>query len=209
MSTNFYDPRRSFSLLTPPSVEPVTVAEAKNHIRLETATDDAYVTALVKTARRHVESETGRRLCEQKWLEAVPRFPAGDLPLRLTVRPLRSVERVVYLRASDEQETVLLAPRVSVSEEDPWVMPPINEFWPSDYALRDDAVRVEYIVGYASTVAGEGDPQKSVPEPLKQAMLLIVGALYENREIEIVGTNIAPIGFSLEALIAPYRIVRI
>jgi uncharacterized phiE125 gp8 family phage protein len=55
-------------------------------------------------------------------------------------------------------------------------------------------------------VAGYGGSH-TVPEPIKQAILLLVGAWFENREAVLTGTIVATLPFAVDALLAPYRVV--
>ena len=90
------------ALITPPALEPVSLAEAKAHLRIDGDDDDALVTAAIVAARVHVEAATRRALIEQGWrvyLDAWPRkrivpIPIAPLlaarPTRLPMRPTRS-----------------------------------------------------------------------------------------------------------------------
>jgi uncharacterized phiE125 gp8 family phage protein len=78
-------------LVTPPAVEPVTLAEAKAHLRLDTAVDDAYVSALITASRERVELFLRRALITQVFEFAVDDFPAYDRAIDLPRPPLRSV----------------------------------------------------------------------------------------------------------------------
>jgi len=197
-----YDPRRSFSLVTPPSAEPLTLAEAKTHLRLETSADDAYVTRLITAARVHVEGETRRTLIEQTRRMMVPTFPPGAEPLRLRPLPFLLAVKLSYLADDDvETDTEIVSPRYGASKDDPWVIPPIGQDWPTDLAEREDAVRVDFKCGY-------GPAGTDVPETLRQAMLLVIGSLYENRETEVIGTISSALTFSLDALMERYVVRR-
>ena len=73
-----------------------------------------------------------------------------------------------------------------------------GQSWPSLYP-RDDAVQIEYVAGYGAAA--------SVPQVFKQAILLLVGHWYANRESSIVGTISEDAASSGEALLWPHRIV--
>jgi uncharacterized phiE125 gp8 family phage protein len=42
-------------LVTGPAEEPVTLTQAKSHLRLDTSLDDAYVASLIVAARQYIE----------------------------------------------------------------------------------------------------------------------------------------------------------
>ena len=63
------------ALITPPALEPVSLADAKAHLRLDTDDDDQLVTAAIVAARVHVEALTRRLLIEQGWRVYLDRWP--------------------------------------------------------------------------------------------------------------------------------------
>ena len=71
--------------------------------------------------------------------------------------------------------------------------------WPTNLQSRPDAVGVEFVAGY-------GDAPADVPAPIRQAMRLLIGAWYENRESTAIGVSVAelPASVNVGALIAPY-----
>lgn len=74
--------------------------------------------------------------------------------------------------------------------------PKPDQVWPGSYH-REDAVSVTYVAGYGNADA--------VPAPIKAAILLIVGHLYENREASTVGVSAELLPMAVDALLAPYR----
>jgi uncharacterized phiE125 gp8 family phage protein len=71
-------------LLTPPLVEPLSLAEAKAFLRLETAEDDPLIAAFISAARLHVETQTGLALVTQSWRMVLDCWPANG---RIAARP--------------------------------------------------------------------------------------------------------------------------
>ena len=71
-------------LLTPPAAEPLSLAEAKAFLRLETADDDPLIAAFISAARLHVETQTGLALITQSWRMVLDCWPANG---RIAVRP--------------------------------------------------------------------------------------------------------------------------
>ena len=64
------------NLITPPAVEPVTLADAKAHLKVDTTDDDALITALITAARARAEWHTGRALITQSWTLWLDAWPA-------------------------------------------------------------------------------------------------------------------------------------
>lgn len=184
-------------VVTPSSGTPVSLAEAKAHLRLEESADDAYVERLITAATAHVELTSGRALLQQT-LEFVS--PAPCRPVRLLGGPLQGpadVLSVAYLNSSSIEVTVPSADYFVVlgGTSTPAELLPVSS-WPS-MSSRPDAFRVRYRVGWPTAEA--------VPAPLLHAVLLMVSQLYENRTPEVTGTIASTLALSLDALIAPYR----
>jgi uncharacterized phiE125 gp8 family phage protein len=184
-------------LVTPPAAEPVTLAEAKAHLRIEGAEDDAYVTALIQAARQHVEEVCWRGLVTQEWEAVLEGFPDGAL--ELPKGNLASIASITYVDSAGATQT--LAP--ATYEADTVSVPgrlllAYGQSWPST-RCQWDAVRVRYTVGWA---AGE------VPTPIRQALLLLVAQLYEHRTVDEDRALSRP-SFTVDVLLAPYRLVRL
>jgi uncharacterized phiE125 gp8 family phage protein len=185
-------------VVTPPASEPVTLAEAKSHLRLESTEDDTYVSALIQAARQHVEEVCWRGVVTQTReavLEAFPYADAVDLP----GGNLGAVSAVVYADEWGDDQTL----STSTYEADTVSVPgrlvlAYGKDWPST-RCQWDAVRIRYTVGWAVA---------DVPAPIKQAMLLLVAQLYENRVPEVVGVSLGKVAFAVDALLSPYRLAR-
>lgn len=187
-------------VVTPPNESPVSLSEAKAHLRLEESVDDAYVTALIDGARVYVEKTCERGLVLQT-VELIAPPLCGEASLSLPGGALADTPQlqVQYLDTNSVLQTLDAAKYYTVSGGDAkpadlhLIYPNI---WP-DMALRLDAVRVQYRVGWANAAA--------VPAPLRHAVLLLLSELYEYRTPEVTGTIVTKLGFSLDALMAPFR----
>jgi len=67
-------PRFGLSLKTAPAAEPVTLVQAKLHLRVDGADDDALINTLIASSRRYVENVTDRALINQTWEMFMDRF---------------------------------------------------------------------------------------------------------------------------------------
>jgi uncharacterized phiE125 gp8 family phage protein len=189
-------------LVTAPSVEPITVPEAKEHLHLEHALDDTYVTSLIKAAREYTEKICWRGLLSQTWEMVLGGFPVCDEFIKLPKGNLLSVTHVKYLDDDGVLTTMSSSTQYELDQKSVpgRVLLRYEQSWPS-YRERWNAVQIEYIVGYG-TVATD------VPMSVRQAMLLLIAQMYEQRVPEITGTIVAKVGFAFDALIAPYRLRR-
>lgn len=184
-----------------PAVEPVTIAEAKEHLRLETSDDDAYVDSLITAARVYTEGAIGRRLNNQTWQLILPAFPGRD-HITLPGTPLVSVTSVAYLDADGNSQTLSSSTdyEVDTSSRRGRVILRVNKDWPSTYGRWND-VTVTYVCGYGATAT-------AVPEPLRQAIKLLVAQMYEHRVPEVTGSIVSKVQFAYDALISLYRMER-
>lgn len=183
-------------LITPPASEPLTLAEAKLYLRIDTDDEDDLVGALVAAARAHVEARTRRALVTQTWRFVFDDWPAnGRTALRLA--PLQSVAAARVYDASGaahalDSGTFVVDAAASVLAWPPWAVPVPGR----------DAAGIEIDV-----VAGYGDVGGDVPETLRQAVRLLVAHWYENRALVAPGQQVAPLPATMETLLAPYRVV--
>lgn len=180
----------TLKLITQPSGTPVDQATAKAHLRVIGTSEDALITLYLKTATAALdgpEGALGRALLTQTWELVLDAFPAGDIELPLS--PLQSVTSVKYFDPDGVEQT-LASGRYTVSTVSGTVKVD-SDGWPETGGV----VTVRFVAGY-----GAAD---DVPAPIKAAILLHVGDLFENRQIGTerqVFTNPA-----YDALTYPYR----
>lgn len=185
-------------LITAPAAEPVSAAEAKAQLRVDHAAEDALISSQVVAARGHVERLTARQLITATWELRLDSFPADTCAIRIPKPPLQQVVSVKYVDADGVLQTLASTEYVvdaPVGPTAPWgrLWLEYLKTWPT---VRDErnAVRIQFKAGY-------GDAGAAVPQELRNAILLKVGALYANREP---GENDDQ---TLMALLWPYRMV--
>ena len=181
---------------TAPAAEPVTAAEAKLHVKQDSAADDAIFTRLIEAARDKVESDTGRQLITADWTLGLQSFPKEIL---FPYPKLQAVITPTYIdTAGDSQSLAASVYQVDALSEPGRMREAHGQTWPG---TRDD-----YNAGSIGYRCGYGLSGASVPEGLKQAMLLLIGHWYENREAVLVGTISKEIELSYNALVSPYKV---
>ncbi len=179
------------SILTPPAAEPVSVVEAKRHLRLETSSEDAFVERLVTAARRVVEERTGRALVSQTARLTLDRAP--ERAVTFPRAPLNAVLEVAVL--TDASSWTPVSTDLYAIETGEGARVVATGFWPR--AVQPVAgVRIDAEVGYG--------PRGAAPADLQQAVLLLVAHFFERREPAIDG-RAAVLPHSIEALLASYR----
>jgi uncharacterized phiE125 gp8 family phage protein len=187
---------RQFRVIEEPDVEPITVTEAKAHIRVTHTDDDTYIGTLISVARQYIEERTGRALINQTLQETWhDRFPTY---FELARSPLTFISVIMYIDEDGVTQTLAIDQYKIAAYSDPMVIVPEYDItWPSTRRTTD-AVTVRYIAGYGSTAA-------SVPFPIRQAILMLVADMYVNRETIITGTIVSQREFAVDALCGPYR----
>lgn len=188
-------------LVTPPATEPVTIAEAKAHVRVTSTDEDGLITALVLAAREQAEMFTRRALMLQTWRLTLDAFPLGDAPVWIPLPPLQSVVSVLYFDEGGVQQTLPPARyQVDTSTEPGRIAPAVDDAWPGTEE-RLNAVTIEFTAGFGTA--------QEVPQSIKQAMLLLIGHWYEHRETVITGTIATSLPMAAEALLWSQRVLRL
>jgi uncharacterized phiE125 gp8 family phage protein len=95
----------SLQIITPPTAEPVTVAEVKARLRLTTTADDSVILSNITAAREFAEKATRRSLAYKSYAYFLDRFPCPSEPIRIPVPPLIAVTAIKYLDGTLTQQT--------------------------------------------------------------------------------------------------------
>lgn len=180
-----------------PAAEPLTVAEAKSHLRVEHSDDDALIGTLISAAREFVENLSGRTIAQRAFIQTMDSFPCGRGDIVLRRSPVTAVASVSYYDSSgiDTVMVVNTDYRLDLAIIPARIrLPILTASWVSGYQT-DDCVRITYTAGAAI-----------VPAAAKQTILLLVGHWYENRESVVVGQTSNAVHQTVSALIDSYRI---
>jgi uncharacterized phiE125 gp8 family phage protein len=187
-------------LLAGPAVEPVSLAEAKAHLRLDGEDEDQLITTLIAAARIHVEAVTGRVLIAQSWRLVLDGWP-GNRVVTLPVGPLIELTAITAYDAEGDAQAIPLAGILPESGAGP-----ARLFLPRALptpALRErQGLEIDFVAGYG---ADAGD----VPEGLKLAVLRLVAHWFENRDAVILAGSGSIVPPGLDAVLAPWRRVRL
>ena len=190
-------------LITAPTAEPVSLVEAKLHLRVEHSADDTLIGALITAARRSAEHELGRALITQTRELVFDGFPVAEIDLQLP--DVQAIVSVKYIADDTGTEVTLASTDYSLDADSTpcWLLPDYTVGdWP---AARDttNAVRIRFTAGY-------GDAGSDVPAAIRQWILLGIGTLYAQREGVVAGVSLAelPRGY-VGGLLDPYRVMRV
>lgn len=184
----------NYRLVTGPSTEPLTYAEAKAFLRLNDDSEQSLVTSMITAARLVVEEHTGRPLISQIWAMQFDKDELSTLVRNINKAPLLSVEDIKYYDSANTLQT--LSP--SSWEADIYGNPARFRLKtvPQVYD-RMNALQVNFTCGYANAA--------SVPQDIKAAMYFILGHIYENRQDVVTGTQVNEMPKASVYLLESYR----
>jgi uncharacterized phiE125 gp8 family phage protein len=213
-----------YILLTPPAVEPVSLNEAKAHLRVDITDDDTLIGALISAARTHAEMVTQRQFVTATWKLVLDAFPGPSLmgvpsgmpfsmpahAVQLNKSPVQSVISVNYLDMGGTMQTMPPADyKVDISTEPARITPVFGKIWPVTLP-QIGSVEITFTSGYG-TLDNSTPPvwvPQQVPEGIKAWMKIRMATLYENREeIALMSRGkLEPLPY-VDGLLDPFRIV--
>lgn len=195
---------RSLTRQTGPAVEPVTVAEAKAHLRVDTSDDDAYIGTLITAAREWVESYLDRTLVHTQWVMRLDKFPDnGTEDVSLPRPPMvtsgtATAVSLTFTAESGSTSTYSTASyRVDRNATPGAVKTLYGQAWPA-HRWDDNAISVTWWAGY-------GASGSSVPAAIRHAILMLVGYWYENRSTVLIGSISKPLEYAVESLLSSQK----
>lgn len=185
-------------LITPPTTEPITLAEAKLHLRVDGTDEDSLITAQITAAREAAENFMGRSIISQTWRAVLDAWPTSDV-VELKRPWVRTIAAVRYIDVAGTQQTLANTEYrlVDRGEHDfGRLQPAFGKSWPG---VRSDAgvVEIDFVSGWADAAA--------VPQTIKAAIKFMVGHLYANRESVALGTIATEVPQAFHTLLWPHR----
>ena len=186
---------RSYEVKTVSTIDILTTAEVKAHLKVDTAADDTLIDNLRDAATNSAQEYTNRFFTSttltqyaDKWSEIAELYKS----------PLQSITHIKYYDSDDSLQTL----SSSVYNSDASAMPArialaVNQSYPTT-SDRIAAIRVEYIVGVTAA--------NLVDNAIKQAVLLTIGHWYQNREAVIVGRIATELPMAAKYLLDQYKI---
>jgi uncharacterized phiE125 gp8 family phage protein len=173
----------SRKLVTAPAEEPISLDEAKNHLRIDTYPDDDLVTRQIKAARRWCENYQNRAYVTQTWTLYLDRFPRGNY-IEVPLPPLQSIASLSYKDENGDLQTVsFLDPSgtallstddydIDIASEPGRLVLKDGAAWPGT-SRNTQSVQINFVAGYGAAA--------DVPEDIKTAIYLKLSDIYENR----------------------------
>ena len=184
-------------VLVSATVLPLTLADAKQHCRvMHTNEDDTYLLDLIAAAAEYIRVRTEVSITNITYRLTMDDWPSGELELNLPYPPTVTATVNYYDEANTNQVFTDYTIRRCGNVESTIVLNP-EASWPS-LKLRNDAIRIDYTAGLATTA-------EALPATVRHAMRLLVGYWYDNRSAVLAGSISKAIEFSLESLLCQFR----
>lgn len=194
-----YVPYGKLVLKTGPATTAISLAEAKAFLRVDSDydDDDAYITSLIGVATNVVEQFTRRRLITQTYNIYYDEFPPF---MDLQVGNVASVTHVKYYDTDNTLQTLDTSQYdVDIRVKPGRIYQAEDGNFPNTYE-RANSVEVEFVVGSAAS---------DVEDAIKQAMYIVIGRYYENRQDVVTGTIASELPLMVDHLLTPYRLLEL
>lgn len=186
----------NYRLVTAPATEPVTLAEAKLWCRIEqdVTDEDTLVNSLIAGARQYLEDTFWVPIITQTWAMQFDKDELNLLVWNINKAPLTSVSSITYYDSNNALQTLA----ASSYEVDIYGSPARFRIktMPNVYD-RMNVLQVNFVCGWANAAA--------VPQPIKDAMRMIIASNYENRQTVVTGTQVNEIPDAVNSKMSPYR----
>ena len=187
---------RAYKVVTPATENPITLTEAKTHLKVDTTADDTFITNLIKSATSSAQEYTNRFFIQttiqqvgDKWEDISNLFKS----------PVASVTNIKYVNPSGSLQTL---------STDVYFVDDVNK--PARIGLKPNQSFPEIIdrlnavqVNYVSGLAAGAD---EVDEGIRQALLLTIGNWYQNRQAVVTGTIATELPMNAKFLLDQYKI---
>lgn len=179
--------------LTQPGAEPLTLAEAKAHLRLDGSAEDATVTQLIRTARDHLERSTGLCLISRRLRVAVESV-SEDGVIQILKGPVQTLDAITLYDGRGMPGA--LSPSLCRFTTDG---PSTTVSLPAglDPARFANGLEIDVTAGY-------GEAGTDVPDSLRRALLLHVAVMFDYRGAVAPADQPAAVPDGYDRLLAPF-----
>jgi len=151
-----------------PNFEPVTLAEAKNYLRVDTTEDDLLIASLIKTARRTCENLSNRYFHQR---QVIQKQTGGLEVIDFMRSPVTTVSSVIYKDTADSTGEAFT--EFYITSEKMFTTALQSRF---THGRQGDG----YTITYTAGIVADATPS-TISSDIKIAILRVVGFMYENR----------------------------
>lgn len=173
---------QKLKLITAATVTPVTLTEARAHLRIDDTAEDTLITTLIKVATEYAEKRLARAIITQTWEQYHDAFPLTNNFIEIKLPPLQSITSIKYFDTNNDE--IIWANteyELDTIKEPGIVRLQTGKSFPGTYD-RVNAVTIRFVAGYGTAIT-------TVPELIRAAIKLTISHFFENREgIQTFGT---------------------
>lgn len=180
--------------LAPPMAEPVSLAEARQFLRLDQNDEDELLATLITAARLMIEAAAGRCLIEQPWRIVLDHWPANG-EIRLPLSPVARIDEARVYDLLGEPQPVAEAALALDKGADPPLIRLRGEV--PEIGRDHGAIEIDVTAGYGAMAV-------AVPAPLRQAVLRLTARWFEERG-DVASRDARALPAAIAALVAPFR----
>jgi uncharacterized phiE125 gp8 family phage protein len=184
------------------SVEPISVAELKIHLRLDSNDDDTALASLITTARLQIETALSLALINQNWT-----WTFDGWPRRASIElPISPVQSITDFTVAQREGPLTVPPSAYILDGQGIAARLITKTgWPQP-AVAALGIEIKFVAGFGPLAA-------DVPAPIRQAVLLLAAHWYGHRDASgpceattgILAPGILPLPIPINHLLTPYR----
>ncbi len=186
------------ALISAPQLEPINLAEAKAHLRIDHSHEDPLISSTMTAARYYAETASGQKFITQSWRQ-YETCMADNRRIALRLRPVQSISAVTIY---DQEGN----PSILSSNDFELVRgsePALLQFSSSiSTAQAANGVEIDMVVGM-------GDFGIDVPDTIKRAILMLTAHWYEFRGAVDPRDQPVSIPSGFDALVSPFREMRL
>ena len=188
---------KTYQVITEATSFPVSLTEAKSHLKVDTSADDTYITSIIKASTQLSEEYTNRFFIDTVIEQTCSDFAQLETLFKSKVS---AVTHVKYYDSDNSLQTLSSTIyNTQLQYEPSQIQLADNQSFPS-FTKRNDAVVARYTVGYGSAAS-------DVPEVIKQAILLTIGNFYQNRNSVVIGRIATELPQSTKWLLDTYKVL--
>ena len=186
---------KTYQVITPASTYPVSLTEAKSHLKVDTTADDTYITSIIKAATQLSEEYTNRF-----FIDTVIDQTCSDFAQLQTLfkSKVSAVAHVKYYDSDNSLQTLSATIYDTQLQYEPSQIQLADDKSFPEITKRNDAVVARYTVGYGTA--------SDVPEIIKQAILLTIGNFYQNRNSVVIGRIATELPMNVKWLLDTYKV---
>ena len=187
---------KTYQVITAATTYPVSLTEAKSHLKIDTSADDTYIESIIKAATQLSEEYTNRFFIDT----VIEQYASNFAELQTLFKSkVSAVAHVKYYDSDNSLQTLSATVYdTQLNYEPSQIQLADGQSFPT-ITKRNDAVICRYTVGYGSAAS-------DVPEIIKQAILLTIGNFYENRNSVITGKTATELPMNVKWLLDTYKV---